>query len=289
MTLRYLIFTMSWAFFATFSASAHLSNVQYSKADSVKVVNLLSAASEAKLTKSGDLMVYFGKKLCGLPYVAKTLEVNTKERLIVNLRQLDCTTFVENTLALTLCTKHGKRTFADFCHFLQMIRYRHGEVAYTKRLHYFTQWIDDNTELGYVSEIKSAKSPFTAVQKLDIDYMSTHTQQYPMLNGDKQAIAEIAEGEKALTGRQFRYIPKSEIRNSSLYRKTIQDGDIIAILTSKKGLDTSHIGIAVWKADGLHLLNASQLRHKVVLESKLLRTYMMGQKSQTGIRVVRVK
>lgn len=289
MSLRYFIFSVVWAFFTSLSANAQLHNAQYTKADSLKVVNLLSQASKQGGMESGGLMVYFGLKLCGLPYVAKTLEVNPRERLVVNLRQLDCTTFVENTLALTLCMKHGKRTFADFCHFLRMIRYRQGEVAYTKRLHYFTQWIDDNTDLGYVAEVTSAQPPFTAIQRLNINYMTTHTPQYPMLNGDKKAVAEIENDEKMLTGRQFRYIPKAEIRNSSLYRNTIHNGDIIAILTSKKGLDTSHIGIAVWKADGLHLLNASSLRHKVVLEQKLLRTYMMGQKSQTGIRVIRVK
>lgn len=288
MTLRYLLFTMIWAAFSFLSARAQIRNVQYTKADSLKVVNLLSQASKQDCMESGDLMVLFGMKLCGLPYVAKTLEVNTKEHLIVNLRQLDCTTFVENTLALTLCMKHGKHTFADFCHFLRMIRYQKGEVAYTKRLHYFTQWIDDNTELGYVSEVP-LKLKSTAVRQLNIDYMSTHTSQYPMLDGDKQAIAEISKGEKVLTDRQFRYIPKAEILNTKLLRNTIHNGDIIAILTSKKGLDTSHIGIAVWKADGLHLLNASSLRHKVVLEPKLLRTYMMGQKSQIGIRVIRVR
>lgn len=289
MTLRYLFFTVTWAFFSFFSAHAQLRDIQYTKADSLKVACLLSQASRQGGMASGGLMVYFGQKLCGLPYVAKTLETNPKERLVVNLRQLDCTTFVENTLALTLCMKHGKLRFADFCHFLRMIRYRQGEVAYPKRLHYFTQWIDDNTELGYVSEVTSAKSPFTAIQNLSIDYMTTHVPQYPMLEGDKQAIAEIGKCENALTGRKFRYIPKAEIRNNDLFRNTIHNGDIIAILTSKKGLDTSHIGIAFWKADGLHLLNASSLHHKVVLEPKLLRTYMMGQKSQTGIRVIRVK
>ena len=109
-----------------------------------------------------------------------------------------------------------------------------------------------------------------------------------MLKGNKSAIAEVRAGEKALNGRKFRYIPKRSIDNSSLLRRTIHDGDILVMLTSKKGLDTSHIGIAVWHKDGLHLLNASQLRHKVVVESKLFRDYMLSQKSQTGIRVVRV-
>lgn len=266
--------------------SHSLADVDYSKADSIKIVNLLCEAS--RLKSSTNWMTYFGKKFCGVPYVAKTLERNKEERLIVNLSQLDCTTFVETTLALTLCAKNSKTSFADYCHYLRLIRYRQGRVSYPARLHYFTQWIDDNSSLGLVREITSTSKPFTALQTLNIDFMTTHVNLYPMLRGNKSAITEIRAGEKALNGRKFRYIPKRSIDNSSLLRRTIHDGDILVMLTSKKGLDTSHIGIAVWLKDGLHLLNASQLRHKVVLEPKLFRDYMISQKSQTGIRVVRV-
>ena len=71
------------------------------------------------------------------------------------------------------------------------------------------------------------------------------------------------------------------------------DEAMLAILDtfsmSKQGLDTSHIGIAVWHADGLHLLNASQIRHKVVEEPMTLAVYMSKHPKQTGIRVIRIK
>jgi hypothetical protein len=79
------------------------------------------------------------------------------------------------------------------------------------------------------------------------------------------------------------------ITNSILCRNIIKDGDIIAIITSKPGLDTSHIGIAVWHNDGLHLLNASQIRKNVVEESMTLHDYMKKHPLQLGIRVIRVK
>lgn len=268
------------------NASAKGINIDYQKTDSIKIVHLLQEAK--RLNSSTNWMVYFGKKFCGIPYVAKTLERNKEEQLVVNLRELDCTTFVETTMALALCMKNKKTTFHDFCYYLRMIRYRQGNVYYPSRLHYFTQWIDDNSKLGFVSEITAKTKPFTCIQTLNIDFMSKHVDLYPMLCGNKKYIEEIREHEKSLTGRKFRYIPKSTISNNKLFRQTIKDGDIIVILTSKKGLDTSHIGIAVWKNDGLHLLNASSLRHKVVIEPKLLSTYMKGQKSQIGIRVVRL-
>ena len=60
------------------------------------------------------------------------------------------------------------------------------------------------------------------------------------------------------------------------------------IITNKKGLDTTHIGLASWHADGLHLLNASSIHHRVIDEPMLLRTYMSKHPVQTGIRVCRV-
>ena len=221
--------------------------------------------------------------------MAKTLEVNETEQLVVNLRQLDCTTYVENVLALYMCIKEHKTTFDEYCHYLQKIRYVDGKVAYPTRQHYFTEWIEENAKDGFVEEIQSPNPPFTAKQHLKIDFMSTHTQLYPMLKNNPEMVEPIAKMEARLSGKTYRFIPKASIANTKLFQSTIQNGDIIAITTSKKGLDTSHIGIAVWHKDGLHMLNASQIHKKVVEEPMTLYQYMQKHPTQTGIRIVRVK
>ena len=271
-----------------FIISVHLNAaVCYTKADSIKVMKLLEQGK--KLSKDKNIILFYARQLIGVPYVAQTLEVNKQEQLIVNLQQLDCTTYVENVLALTLCTENKKLpTFADFCYYLRMLRYEGGKVDYPTRLHYFTAWISDNTKLGLVHEIQANSAPFTKVQTLYVDYMSQHIDNYPMLKAHPEWIQAISKMEQQLTGKKFHYIPKAQIADNSLYRKTIKDGDIIAIITSKKGLDTSHIGVAIWHKDGLHMLNASQIRHKVVEEPMLLRTYMSKHSMQIGIRIVRI-
>lgn len=265
-------------------------NVQYETSDSVKVVKLLRGAKH--LNDSANLMIHFAKKLKGVPYVAKTLESNDEENLVVNLRQLDCTTFVENVLALTLCAKNHQERFQDFCSFLRLIRYKDGEVGYQHRLHYFSLWIEDNSRMGYVSEVnlndRPDKANYTAVQKLNINYMTTHVYQYPMLVKHPEWVADITDLENSLNGRLYTYIPKDKIADNKLFRDIIHDGDIIAILTNKPGLDTSHIGLAIWHKDGLHLFNASSIRKKVVDEPMTLKAYMMRHPSQIGIRIIRV-
>lgn len=260
---------------------------QYEKGDSIYVIKLLS---EARMQPPGtNYMVFFARRMCGLPYVGHTLEVNDTEQLVINLRQLDCTTFVENVLALTLCMKTGEATFDKFCGNIAMIRYaKDRQPHYTDRLHYFTSWIEHNTMKGLCHEIQSPAPPFTATQKLDINYMTTHTGSYRMLKINPEYIPAIRRTERLLTGRTYRYIPKTEVKNTQLLRSTIHDGDIIATTTSIKGLDTQHIGIAVWHNDGLHMLNASSIHRKVVEEPMTLFQYLQKQKTMPGIRVVRI-
>ena len=240
-------------------------------------------------TSPSSLIIALAREFKGVPYVAKTLENDSIENLVINTRQLDCTTYVENVLALYLCIKNQKLTFSDYCSFLKNIRYVGGKVSYPTRQHYFTEWIDENTKDGYVEEIQSPNPPFTAKQLLKINFMSTHTQFYPMLKNNPELVKPIAKMESRLSGNTYRFIPKASIANTQLFRSTIHDGDIIAIVTSKGGLDTSHIGIAVWHKDGLHMLNASQIHKKVVEEPMTLYQYMQKHPSQTGIRIVRVK
>lgn len=275
-------------FFVMFSLAAL--SAQYSRVDSIKVVNLLAESRTKSFASSSDCALFFGRKLSGVPYVASTLEVNKTERLIVNLRQLDCTTFVENVVALTFCWKSKTFSFDAFCSALRRIRYKGGEkVDYTTRLHYFTGWIEDNSRLGLCYEVQSPDPPFTNVQRVNVNYMTAHSDKYPMLVRNAANQRGIYAIEKELSGRTYRYIPKSQIKNTKLLRSAIHNGDIIAIITNKKGLDTQHIGFAVWHNDGLHLLNASSIHRKVVEEPRLLSEYLAKKKTMTGIRIVRLK
>ncbi len=271
----------------TFSQQANAQETEYTKEDSALVVKLLE---EAKTHRGGEHpMLYFGKKFIGTPYVAHTLENGDEEHLIVNLHGLDCTTFIETVLALTLCDSNDTRTFHDFCRQLIRIRYRQGIMTdYTSRLHYFTWWADDNKQMGIVDEITCEGTPFTATQTVSINYMTAHSTSYKQLRNHPQFIPTIRELEKQSQGKQYRYVPKSKVgmpQTSPL--GIIHNGDIVAMLTDKPGLDTSHLGIAVWQNGKLHLLNASSLYKRVVLDTKTFYNYQQAQKHQTGIRILR--
>ena len=274
------------AFLLSFAAVKANALTATCNTDSAVIMRIMHDA--AKQPQSNNLILFIARKLIGTPYVAKTLDRNTKETLVVNIKELDCTTYVENVLAIYQCVKQAKTSFNDYQHFLRMIRYANGEVSYVNRQHYFTQWIEENTRKGFVKETQSSVYPFTVVQNINVNYMTTHRDQYPMLANDTALTNGIRKAEKAISGRTYRYIPKKAIANNRTFRNAIHDGDILAIVTKKNGLDTSHIGIAVWHSDGLHLLNASMIHKKVVEEPMTLYQYMQKHPSQTGIRIIRI-
>ncbi len=269
------------------AGTADSDNVHYSRTDSIMICRLLAEAETVPDTE--NIPLFFARKFLGRPYVAHTLEIFDKEHLVVNTSELDCTTLVETVAALTLCAYRRKYTFADYLDVLKSLRYRGGIMSdYTSRLHYFSDWIDDKRAMGIVTEICEPVPPFSAVQRLDIHYMGSHTASYKSLAAHPEFVPVIKKQESALTGRRYRYIPKDCVGNNGLMRKAVEDGDIIAITCRKKGLDIAHLGYAVWRNDGLHLLNASMIHHKVVEEPMTLYRFLQKHPSHTGIRIVRI-
>lgn len=256
-------------------------------ADSVTISQLLDEARHQD--RNVCFPLFFARKFLGRPYVAHTLEVTDEETLVVNTRQLDCTTLVENVTALTLCAYRNLYTYRDYLNALVAMRYRDGRIAgYPSRIHYFTEWITANTQAGIVTEIQQPVPPFTAIQKVKVDYMSRHPQSYKALRQHPEFVAQIRQTEQRISGAEFRFIPKQDVKNTAAMREAVHDGDIIAITCNKPGLDIAHLGLAVWLSDGLHLLNASQLHKKVVEEPMTLWQYLQKHPSHTGIRIIRI-
>lgn len=246
---------------------------------------VLARAYEKKLIEKpmGDVIAAIAKEFLGCPYEANTLDQSAGEELVVNLKMFDCVTLVENVLALSRVIKKNMLTFEAYSDELELIRYRAGKRSgYSSRLHYFSDWIDDNSRKGIVRDAtKSADgSPF----RKRINFMSSNRNSYPQLAADSN-LAAVKEVETKLSQRKGYYIPKNKIRN----RQTkIRNGDIIAITTHVPGLDVSHTGIAVRGEDGmLQYLHAPDIGDSVRISSEPLWRYVQKKSTSTGIIVVR--
>ncbi|MEE4286723.1 MAG: N-acetylmuramoyl-L-alanine amidase-like domain-containing protein [Mariniphaga sp.] len=247
------------------------------------VEQILELFADEKSSPTSVLMVKLGTYFEGTPYVAHTLEQGEEEQLVVNLRGLDCTTLVENGLALAKTIQSDEHTFEQFTKELKNVRYRSGKIeGYPSRLHYTTDWIFDNQQKKLVRNL--SKEIGTTPYPKEINFMSTHPDSYRQLKDSSKLLTIIVQKESDINSRQHFYIPEEKLAE---VEDQLMDGDIVGITTSIEGLDISHMGILVRKAGRIHLLHASSAAEKVVLSEETLEEYLLSSKSATGIMVAR--
>lgn len=253
--------------------------------DTSKLTNILIEAAKARPGTDGELILQIARNFEGVPYVASTLE-GSPEKLTVNLDELDCTTFVENVLALALTVKEGRAGWQDFVYNLGNMRYRQGRIdGYSSRLHYISDWIVDNTHRGNLKEL-TGRLPNSTYMVKTIDYMSTHRDSYPAL-ADSAEYARLKSFEIGYRSHRFPYVRSSTLM-SKWGSQNLTNGDILALTSKLKGLDVSHMGIVVMKPDGPHLLHASSKAGKVIEDSMPLPEYLKKNPNITGARVIRL-
>lgn len=276
--MRAVVFIISVLF--VFAVSAE--NI-YESSDSVRLEQLMRKMQ----CFDGEKTLFAARCFLGVPYVAGTLEQGVEEPLIINTREFDCTTFVESVAAAVLAVERGDATFAAFCRWLECLRYRGGvRNGYESRLHYISEWVADAGIKAIMDEVYTPLH--TAVQHLNLDFMSKHPGSYPRLMNDSSMVEKIAAFEQPFRGVDVSYIPK-ELLDCAPEALPIADGDIIALVTAIDGLDVSHVGFAFWRDGKLSLLHASSSEGMVVADSRTLYEYMKGKKNHLGIRVFRLK
>ncbi|MGE5394020.1 MAG: N-acetylmuramoyl-L-alanine amidase-like domain-containing protein [Candidatus Saccharibacteria bacterium] len=254
----------------------------YQAEDKRLVEEKLQAFSSRDSLPISELITEIGLTFLGTPYVAATLENGLEERLVINLRELDCTTFAENCLALARTVKMGKSDFDSFASQLEKIRYRNGErKLYPSRLHYFSDWIRNNDQKGFISAEINQKGAKTGRA---IYFMSTHPNSYPVLKEHPELVPVIAKQEMELTQADLSYFPKENIPN--LYQH-LQHGDIVGLTSNIEGLDVNHVGIIVQRNNQFYLLHASLSEKKVVVSESPLAEFLKPASKNSGIMIAR--
>jgi len=236
-----------------------------------------------KEKETGERVASIARFFLKTPYVASTLEADGAERLQVNLRGLDCTTFVENVLALHNLLKEKAPDFEAYKRILTKIRYRNGIIdRYPSRLHYTTDWLLDNQKKGFVSLVKMG--PASEKFKPNVNFMSTHPASYPALKSNPAFVAEMAIHEARLNKLSLKYLPKDKLTDEAPF---IHTGDIIAVTSATPGIDFSHLGIAVRQNGVVYMIHASSTGKEVVTTEKSLKSYLLSVRHHTGIVVLR--
>lgn len=245
----------------------------------------LSYISPYKAQSDALLLEKTATFFLGKPYVAHTLEVTDEETLVVNLREFDCTTFVESVVSLVHTAKLEKPTFDLFLAELQKVRYRSGVIdGYASRLHYTSDWIFENEHKGLLENISASLGGEKEEKK--IHFMSSHRDAYKQLQSDDKVLNEIISIENDINCRDgFYFLPKEAIASNA---SRIPHMALIGFTTSLEGLDISHVGFSFRQGSRLSFIHASSAAKKVIIDEKALSDYCAGQKTCTGILIAKI-
>ena len=253
--------------------------------DKVLLKSYFDNYSTCNLSSIKDILEQTALFFLEVPYVSNTLDINNDEALVVNLREMDCVTFVENVLALSLSTSNDSLSEEYFVRKLTEIRYRNNKIIdYSSRLHYTSDWIFENQKNRLLENISQQLGGIKETKQ--INFMSSHQNAYKQLANDEEMLGKITQTENIINNRDgFYYLPKDLIAEKA---NDIPHMSVIGIVTSIDGLDTSHVGFAYRKNGRLTLLHASSTKQEVVIDDKTLSEYCLSQKSCKGVIVSRV-
>lgn len=259
------------------------SSLVYSPEDSVIAMNIIRELEEEKKIDVGALTLKVATYFLDVPYVAHTLETGAEEKMVVNLREMDCTTLVENSLALARTIQHKNPNFQKFVKELEFIRYRDGiRSGYPSRLHYFSDWIYDNDRKKTVKDMSRDIAHILYPNR--VNFMNRHPDSYKALSENPELIDIISAQEDSISFRMNWYIPKSKVPD---FENQFKDGDIVAITTHIDGLDVSHVGLISKEGQKVKMLHASSREKKVVITTGTLSDYLIANKSNSGVMIAR--
>jgi len=198
-----------------------------------QIDRLLSDAN--KIENVSEKIDFISLMFLDTKYKGDTLIGNkdTKEVFVINLREVDCFTFIDYVEAM-----RRSSSFNEFKRKLKNVRYQKGIIDFSKRNHFFTDWAEYSS-----------------------DYIENITEK---IGGDKtkkivKDLNKKKDGTFFLLGlppkkRTVSFIPASEL-NTDMTNK-LKTGDYIGIYTDIAGLDVTHVGIII-KKDKIYFRNAT--------------------------------
>lgn len=200
----------------------------------------LDAVLEARTNKSyldkGQMIDLVSGAFLGTPYRSNMLvgTANVPEQLVIDFRGLDCFAYLDYVEALRRSTSQQ-----DFVRNLVQVRYKGGDVGFSNRKHFFTDWAY-GTAYPVADDITAQISPGAVSVRKRLNERSKGNVYLPGL---------------PVVERSMTYIP-SRLVDSQVVSH-LRTGDYIGIYTPLPGLDVTHVGFFIMTDKGPVLRNAS--------------------------------
>ncbi|HEX4951541.1 MAG TPA: N-acetylmuramoyl-L-alanine amidase-like domain-containing protein [Blastocatellia bacterium] len=193
---------------------------------------ILKASSQ--LPTIGERLKFISAQFIGKPYIIGPLIGSDTEPEVFTATYdgFDCVTYLETCLALAWAKQDD-----EVNDLLRAIRYRNGNVQWEDRLHYTTDWHKYHVKRGAFTDV--TRGDDTLSRTKEINFLKCFAP-------------------RTIT---FRYFPKRKLNKVS---KQFRDGDLIYFASTRKGLDTFHVGLLVWVNGKLMLRHSAKSKGGVV-------------------------
>ncbi len=191
---------------------------------------------------------------------------------LIDLTRVDCVTFVEQTLALSMSNDY-ETAFNN----LQKIRYKNSDIKIEKRNHYFmADWVVNNK--WFVNDVTKEIAP-----EFINPLTKTISHKTFFANSVYKGI-KAQEDDRTIT---INYIPKEKLH---LITDNLQSGDIVAFVTNLPSIFVSHTGFILKdKSGNIFFRNATSINQKQVVDlpySELVE-FLKNSKKNLGLAFIR--
>jgi cell wall-associated NlpC family hydrolase len=235
-------------------------SISWGSWNNTKLTKLISDSKSKKTTQSK--IEFISSKFLGTSYVANTLTpFSENEKLVLNLKGLDCFTFIDYIEAI-----RASKDVGQIKDNLKKIRYKNADVSYLNRNHFFSDWLTNNKNI-----VKDVTKDIGKEKALSV------TKKINQKSDGTNFIAGLA-----VVDREIVYIPSAEVSSDIL--KNIKSGDYIGMYANTEGLDVTHVGVFIRNSKGTFFRHASNKKGvNKVIDSNFLE-YI---KSKPGIIIYR--
>jgi len=235
----------------------------------------------------GELVARSGTAQLGTPYYNHP-QTTEPEQFSIALDTFQCVSFVESTMALSRCIWKNENNEDCFIKEVKESRYRDGEVdGYASRLHYFFDWLSNNSERGRLTPLTRAfggRKFKRRRQKKLFSIMTSRPKRYPALL-NPSVFHDIQSIENSLNSQHPYVLRRKQLTGLN---DRLENGDVVAVVTNTRGILISHTGFILKNSDGkARFLHASSYHERVVVSENDIADYISRDKSRLGILIYR--
>ena len=244
--------------------------------------------------QSMPLTEYFFRQLMEGSIATSLTQPQEEEHLIVSLSHVDCTTVMEDVLALALCYRDGRTTLADLKDYYRRMHYQNGVITFATRNHYFTWIMQSAIKEGFVecTSPDEPTFPFTGLMDLQPSYMTRNKYLFRPQMDDENNYKAIALRQQQRV--RLTYIPRELLnmpQDSEL--GVIHDGDIMAVVCDQhswaRGVEIKHLADSQMDrpADCTSIMLAQKWIR--IIKHGCLHSNMKDKFTMIGVAVYRLK